>query len=355
MHQIQAEIGLPKISLKKLGDNHAVFSIGPLPSGYGMTLGNSLRRILLSSLPGSAVTGVKIEGVSHEYLALDGVKDTVLNMILNLKQLNIQKHSKEKSTITLKASKEGDVKAEDIEIPGDLEILNPDMVITTLDKNRKLNVEIVVEKGVGYLPISAREKDNTDPGLILVDAFFSPVKKVCYEVKDTRVGQTTNLDKLEMEILTSGSISPEDALKFAANVLKSYFGIFDKGVTPVEAEFMTDISTITQKKEEEDAEEAKKAEEKYTPIEVLNFSPRTLNSLINGGIGSMEELIEYPRDELVVLRGFGKKAMDEVEEKLSARGLRLQDEGGKTDMVGGEETEIQVKQDEDEQDEPLIS
>jgi len=323
MHQIQAEIGIPKISSTKLGENHTLFSVSPLPAGYGMTLGNALRRVLLSSLPGAAVTAVKIDGVSHEYSALDGVKDAILDMILNLKQLNVKKHSKDLTVVTLKSNQEGEIHASDIKVTSDIEILNPDLIITTLGKNHKLNMEITIEKGVGYSPASFRENKNNEPNLILLDAFFSPVKKIRYDVQSARVGQMTNLDKLEFEILTSGSISPEDALKFAANILKSYFSLFDIGMTPVEPEFMTDISTITQKKEEEKAAEAKAEEEKYTPIETLNFSPRTLNSLINGGVGSIEQLVKCTSDQLSCFRGFGKKAMEEVDEKLKSKNLIL--------------------------------
>ena len=200
MHQIQAEIGIPKIKTERISNNHVVFIVSPLPPGYGTTIGNSFRRILLSSLPGASVTGLKIEGVSHEYSTIKGVKDSILDINLNIKLLQLKKTSSEPSTLTLNVSKEGAVYAKDIKCPSDVEILNPDLYITTLEKGAKLNIELRVEKGVGYLPVAQRSKEGIDPSMILVDGIFSPVKKVRYEVEATRVGQMTNLDKLKLEI-----------------------------------------------------------------------------------------------------------------------------------------------------------
>ncbi len=323
MHQIQEEIGLPKIVLVKSSGNLASFEVGPLPTGYGMTLGNALRRVLISSLPGAAVAGIKIDGVAHEYTTLPGVKDSVLDMILNLKLLGLKKESKEPATLTLHVTKKGVVTAKDIKVPTGVEILNPDLYITTLDEKGKLNMEIFVEKGVGYIPVSDR-KQNDDALLIWVDTIFSPVRKVRYDIEAARVGQMTNLDKLLLEVETNGSITPENALKFAANVLKSYFGLFDASDMPVEAEFMSDVQSILAKQKE--AESQKPAQEKYTPIEILGLSPRTLNSLINGGIGSIEQLTKCTESKLTNLRGFGKKALTEVEAALDPRGLKLSED-----------------------------
>lgn len=322
MHIIQEKIGLPKIKTESLSPNHIVFTISPLPSGYGMTLGNAFRRVLLSSLPGAAITAVKIDGATHEYSTLPGVQDSVLEMILNLKELQIKKHSKESEVIKISAKKEGDVTAKDIECSSDIEILNPDLRITTLTKkSAKLNIEMTIEKGVGYIPVSLRKKSNKELGIILVDAIFSPVKKVRYDVTNTRVGEMTDLDKLTIEIETNGSILPSDALKFTANVLKSYFDLFLADEEEVEPDFQSDRKTVQAKEIMEEEEESKK--ESYTPIEILNFSPRTLNSLINGGIGSIEQLTKCTPSKLGNFRGFGKKAMDEVEDALSTRGFKL--------------------------------
>lgn len=323
MHQIQEEIGLPKIEIIQSGENHAVFSIGPLPTGYGMTLGNSLRRVLLSTLPGAAVRGIKIKNVPHEYSSIKGFKDSILDMTLNLKMLKLKKENKAPSVLTLKISnKQGEILAKHIQTPTEVEILNPDLYITTADsKSAQMEMEIFVAKGVGYLPASVQKETNEDSEMMLIDAIFSPLEKVRYDVEATRVGQMTNLDKLIIEIETNGSITPENSLKFAANVLKSYFGIFDTSEMPVEAEFMSDFSKIAQKQIQE--EQSKPRQKSYTPIEILGLSPRTLNALINGGIGSIEELVECTENKLISLRGFGKKAYNEVRDSLKQRGLTL--------------------------------
>lgn len=321
MHQIQAEIGIPKIKTERINENHAIFTVSPLPPGYGTTIGNSFRRILLSSLPGACVTGIKIDGVSHEYSTVKGVKDSILDITLNLKLLHIKKTSTEPSTITLNANKEGVVTAKDIKCPSDVEILNPELYITTLEKGTKLNIEMRVEKGVGYLPAAQRQKEDTDPGMIIVDGIFSPIKKVRYEVEATRVGQMTNLDKLTLEIMTDGSISPENALKFASNILQSYFGLFNQENAIVEEAYMSDFKKIAEKEQAE--EKSKPAQEAYTPIEILGFSPRTLNALINGGIGSVEQLSKCTESKLTNLRGFGKKALAEVTNALATKNLTL--------------------------------
>jgi len=323
MHIIQEEIGVPKVKTEQLSDYHVVFIMGPLPTGYGMTLGNSLRRVLLSSLPGAAVTGVKIEGISHEYSTIPGVKDSTLDIILNLKQLDIKKTSVEPTTIKLQTSKTGVVLAKDIQCPSEVEILNKDLYITTLEKGAKLSMEIRVEKGVGYVPASKKEKEETDSQMIVTDATFTPVKKARFEVEATRVGQRTDLDKLSLEIQTNGTITPEDALKFASNILKSYFNLFNIEEILVEEEFMSDIKSIVEKEAEQ---ESKPAQESYTPIEILGFSPRTLNALINGGIGSIEQLSKCTESKLSNLRGFGKKALTEVDDALKKKGFSLSED-----------------------------
>jgi DNA-directed RNA polymerase subunit alpha len=325
MHQIQEEIGIPKLKTQKKDDNHVVFTLGPLPSGYGMTVGNALRRVLLSSLPGACVTGVKIQGVSHEYSTIKGVKDSVLDITLNLKQLYVKKETKEPSTLELNVSKTGVVKAKDIKTPTGVEILNPDLYITTIDgKSAKLKMELRVEKGVGYVPASQKIKGETDPSMIVLDSVYTPVVKVRYDVENTRVGQMTNLDKLTLEIQTDGTITPDDALKFSSNILVSYFNLFNEEEIMVEQDFMSDFAQIAAKEKEQ--EKAKPVQESYTPIEILGFSPRTLNALINGGIGSIEQLSKSTESKLSNLRGFGKKALTEVKEALEKKGLELAEE-----------------------------
>ncbi|MGL5830541.1 MAG: DNA-directed RNA polymerase subunit alpha, partial [Candidatus Altimarinota bacterium] len=301
-----------------------IFTVSPLPQGYGITIGNAFRRVLLSSLPGACITGVKIDGVTHEYSTVKGVKDSVLDITLNLKLIRVKKTSPEASFLTLSVSKEGEVYAKDIKCPSDVEILNPDQYITTLEKGSKLSLELKVEKGVGYVPVSIKNKDDVNSEMILMDSIFSPVKKVRYDIEATRVGQMTNLDKLIIEVETDGSISPEDAVRFSSNILQSYFNLFNQENIMVEADYMSDFQKISEKAEME--EKNKPVQEAYTPIEILGFSPRTLNALINGGIGSIEQLSKCTESKLTNLRGFGKKALTEVKDALKARDLTLAEE-----------------------------
>ncbi|MBD3156811.1 DNA-directed RNA polymerase subunit alpha [Candidatus Peregrinibacteria bacterium] len=325
MHQIQEEIGIPKFKPQKKGDNHMVFTLGPLPPGYGMTVGNALRRVLLSSLPGAAITGVKIQGVTHEYSTIKGIKDSILDINLNIKQLYVQMENKEPAKLELNVSKPGVITAKDIKCPTGVKILNPDQYITTIDgKKTKLKMELRAEKGVGYVPASQRIKEEKVADMIVLDAVYTPVIKVRYDVENTRVGQMTNLDKLVLEIKTDGTIVPEDALKFSSNILVSYFNLFNEEGVMVEQDFMSDFAKIAAKEQEQ--EKTKPVQESYTPIEILGFSPRTLNALINGGIGSIEQLSKCTESKLSNLRGFGKKALSEVQEALDKKGLTLAEE-----------------------------
>jgi DNA-directed RNA polymerase subunit alpha len=324
MHLIQEEIGLPQIKKEVISDNVCVFHVSPLPQGYGTTLGNALRRVLLSSLPGAAVTGIKVKGKNYEYSSIEGAKDSILAMMLNLKQVQLRKTSKEPSIVKLVAKKEGVITAGDIDVSSDIEIMNPDAYITTLEKGTTLEMELKIEKSVGYKPSKVKQAEENLVDWIWIDAFFSPVKKVKFEIDSARVGQMTNLDKLILEIETNGSISPEDALKFTSNILQSYFNLFNQENLQVEAEFMSDIDSISQKQQEEESKKPKK--ESYTPIEILGLSPRTLNACINGEIGSIEQLTKCTESKLTNLRGFGKKALNEVKAALATRGLALADE-----------------------------
>jgi DNA-directed RNA polymerase subunit alpha len=324
MHLIQEEIGLPQIKREVVSDNVSTFYVSPLPQGYGTTLGNALRRVLLSSLPGAAITGIKVKGKNYEYSSIEGAKDTVLEMMLNFKEVQIRKTSKEPTIVTLEANKEGVVTAGDIKVPSDVEILNPEAYITTLEKGSTLEMELKIEKSVGYKPSKTKQEEEKLVDWIWIDSFFSPVKKVRFEIENTRVGQMTNLDKLVLEIETNGSITPDDALRFSANILQSYFNLFNQENLTVEPEFMADIDSISKKQEEEESKKPKK--ESYTPIEILGLSPRTLNACINGEIGSIEQLTKCSENKLTNLRGFGKKALNEVKAALATRGLALADE-----------------------------
>jgi len=325
MHIIQEEIGLPKMVQNIMGDFHSTFTLSPLPQGYGTTLGNALRRVTLSSLPGTAVTGIKVKGATHEYTVLKGVKDSLLDMMLNLKQLALSMEGSETRLLSLKVKQPGVVTAGDIDLPSGVKIHNPDLYITTLDKGGSLEMEIRIEKGVGYRAALIGDKKDGDAEMIEIDAVFSPLRRIHYTVDATRVGQRTDLDKLVLEIKTNGSLTAEDAMKFAGGILESYFNIFNRDQDPVEPEFMSDFEKIAAKAKAEE-ESTKPQQQSYTPIEILGLSPRTLNALINGGIGSIEELTKCSEAKLSNLRGFGKKALTEVADALEKRGFALSQE-----------------------------
>jgi len=329
MHIIQEEIGLPVFSTAKGSkgdDSHKVFTIAPLPPGYAMTLGNALRRVLLSSLPGAAVTSIRVQGVQHEYSTVKGVKESIVDIMLNLKMLKLRKHTKDAENITLEVKGPKDVTAADLKVSSDIEVLNPDMHLFTIEKGGSISIQLTVEKGVGYEPASERNKKHHEPGLIYIDAVFGPVEKVRYEVEAARIGQRTNLDKLVMEVQTNGSLTADEAMQFSSQLLQSYFKYFGSDQKTVEPEFMADFSRVTATQMEDVSGAAMPVKESYTPIEILNLSPRTLNALINAGVGSIEQLTKCTESILSNFRGFGAKALDEVKTTLATRGLNLAEE-----------------------------
>lgn len=326
MHIIQEEIGLPTYSVTPVGNGgagaHASFVISPLPPGFGMTLGNAMRRVLLSSLPGAAVTSVRMKGAQHEYTVLKGVVESVMDICLNLKDLHLRKYSKEPETMTLIAKGGKVLTAKDLEVSSDIEILNPDQVICTLEKGGEIEMEITVEKGVGYVPAAERNRKQNEPSLIYIDAVYSPASRVRFDVEPARVGQRTNLEKLLIDVETNGSLTAEEAVQFASQLLKSYFEYFGSEDKVVESEFIADFSRAGAVEESEATGDAS-SRESYTPIEILNFSPRTLNALINAGVGSIEQLTKCTSSQLSNFRGFGAKALDEVADTLAERNLAL--------------------------------
>ena len=326
MHIIQEEIGLPVFSSSKGSrgdDSHRIFVISPLPPGWSMTLGNALRRGLLSSLPGAAVTSIRIHGVQHEYSTVKGVTESVVDIMLNLKQLKLRKHTKDTETITLDVKGPKEITAKDLKVSSDIEVMNPDLHLFTIEKGGSISMELTVEKGVGYEAASERNKKHHEPGLIYLDAVFSPVEKVKFEVEAARVGQRTNLEKLVMEVMTNGSLTAEEAMQFTSQLLQSYFKYFGSDQKTVEPEFMADFSRVSAAQVEEVGTSAMPMKESYTPIEILNLSPRTLNALINAGVGSIEQLTKCNESILSNFRGFGAKALDEVRATLATRGLTL--------------------------------
>ncbi len=287
----------------------ATFTVEPLHTGYGMTLGNSLRRVLLSSISGAAVTAFKIEGVSHEFTTVPGVKEDVVDVMLNLKGVKLRVFSEEPQNLRIIKKGKGPVTAKDIQTNADVEIVNPEHVIATIDDAKSnITIDIVVETGRGYRPIEeGAQKKPSD--MIAVDAIFSPVTRVRYKVENTRVGQITDLDKLLLSVDTDGSITPSDAFEEAAAILVNQYTAL-AGQTRVEASAPLG-STADEDVESDDTTELN------TPIEDLNLSARTTNALVNNDIHVLKDLFSLSDAELRDLKGFGAKALDEVKDKMS--------------------------------------
>ena len=302
---------LPKIECEASSQNYGRFIIGPLESGYGITLGNALRRVLLSSLPGAAVTSIRISGVHHEFSAIPHVKEDTTALILNVKQLHLKLEGDESVRLRLEVNGEGEITAGDIECPHQVEIVNPDLYLLMADSSEaELDMELVVERGKGYSPVEERGK--LPIGEIPVDAVFSPIRKANFVVERARVGQMTNFDRLIMEIWTDGTIEPEEALSSAAQILVEHLSLL-VGVGKMPPE------------EEEEAEEALIPIRIYeTPIEELELSVRAYNCLKRAGITKVGEILEKMaggEDEILAIRNFGKKSLAELKERMQAKGL----------------------------------
>ena len=289
---------------------HSTFVVEPLHTGYGMTLGNSIRRVLLSSISGAAITAFKIEGVTHEFTAVPGVKEDVVDIMQNLKGIRFRVYSQEPQTLRIVKKGKGTITAKDIEVNADVEVVNPTHVIATVDDDKaNVIIDLVVETGRGYRTIdeSATKKQSD---MIALDAIFSPVLRVRYKVENTRVGQMTDLDKLSVSVETDGSISPRDAFEEANAILVNQYTAL-AGQTRVEAPApLVDVAA----KETENGDEAPAL---MTPIEDLNLSARTTNALINNEIHTLKDLFSLSDAELRDLKGFGSKALDEVKEKMA--------------------------------------
>lgn len=283
----------------------ATFVIEPLHTGYGMTLGNSLRRVLLSSIEGAAVTGFKVEGATHEFTTVDGVKEDVVDIMLNLKQVRFKVHSDEPQTVRIEKKTKGEIAAKDIKTNDQVEVVTPEQHIATLDSSKPFVMDIVVESGRGYRTVEATPDEHKISGMIAVDAIFSPVTRVRYKVENTRVGQKTDLDKLLLTIDTDGSLAPREAFEEAAAILVNQYSAL-AGSTTVEA-----AQPLTH------AQPGEEAAELMTPVEDLNLSARTANALLNNGIKTIGDLVTLGETELRELKGFGSKALDEVKEKMA--------------------------------------
>ena len=299
----------PQISEEEISESRQKFTIEPLEPGFGYTLGNSLRRTLLSSIPGAAITQVKIDGVLHEFSTIEGVTEDVTNIVLNLKELVIRSENEEPTTVYLRVTGPADVTAGDIELPAGVEILNSDHRIATLNKSATLSMELRVEQGRGYVPATTASKEAI--GTIPIDAIFSPVKRVTYEVEPTRVEQMTNYDRLILDVETDGSITPSNALSAAGSTLVNLFGLFagvgegpglDLGPEPGDEEV---TGVLAQ------------------PIEDMDLTVRSYNCLKREGVTTVGELVQKSEEDLLEIRNFGQKSIDEVKAKLEELGLGL--------------------------------
>lgn len=307
------EFEKPAIERIESTDTYGKFAITPLERGYGITLGNSLRRIMLSSLPGTAPTSVKIEGVEHEFSTISGVVEDVTDIVLNLKELVLRMESEEPEILRLNASGEGEVTADEFSVSGDIEILNPDQHIATLSDDGQLDMEVTVENGRGY--VSAEEnKDDEEHviGVIPMDSSFSPIKRVNFDVEDVWVGNRTDLDKLVLEVNTDGSLTPEEAVSLAAKVLDEHLDLLINL-----NEEITDVDLMVEKEEEE------KDKVLETTIEELDLSVRLSNCFKRAGIDNVEELTEQTEDDLMKVRNLGKKSLQEIKDKLAELDLSL--------------------------------
>ena len=304
----------PTLHEEVLGPNRSRFILDPLEPGFGYTLGNSLRRTLLSSIPGAAVTNIRIQGVSHEFSTIPGVKEDVVEVILNIKNLVVSSEHDAPVVAHLTKSAAGPVTAADIQVPAGVEVHNPELLIATLNAKGKLEIEFVIERGRGYVQASQNRNPDADAGVIPIDSIYSPVLKVSYRVEATRAGEFTNFDKLVVDVESKPSISPRDAVASAGSTLVELFGLarelnsaaegIEIGPAPVEAGLSPELAM---------------------PIEDLDLTVRSYNCLKREGINTVSELIALSEDQLMNIRNFGSKSVDEVRDKLTSMGLKFKD------------------------------
>ena len=308
------EIEKPKADIVELGEDYRYgkFVIEPLERGYGITIGNALRRILLSSLPGVAVNSIRIDGVLHEFSTVPGVKEDVTEIILTLKELSANIDGEGSRTLKIQAQGPCTVTGADIICPPDVEILNKDLVIATLDDNAKFNMDINIDKGRGYVPAEENKTENMPIGVLPVDSIYTPVQKVSYHVENTRVGQKSDYDKLTLEVWTNGSINPQEGISLAAKVLVEHLNLF--------IDLTEHVSNVEIMVEKEEDQKEKVLE---MTIEELDLSVRSYNCLKRAGINTVEELANKSEDDMMKVRNLGKKSLEEVIQKLEELGLGL--------------------------------
>ena len=312
------DIERPKIEIAEISDDnrYGKFICEPLERGYGTTFGNSLRRMLLSSLEGAAVTSIRIDGVLHEFSTIPGVRDDVTNIVLNLKQLCLKMDGNEPKVIRIDAEGEKEVTAADIICDADIEVLNPDLHIATLNEDGKLKIEMTVERGRGYVPADKNKKPDDTIGIIPIDSIFSPVQRVNYTVQDTRVGNVTDYDKLILEVWTDGSMRPEEAVSKAAGILVMHLKLFQN---------MDGIPEEEEVEETTFPEEVEDTSSKVLDmtIEDLDLSVRSFNCLKRANINTVADLTAKTEDDMMKVRNLGRKSLEEVKKKLEDLGLSL--------------------------------
>lgn len=298
-----------KINPIKESNETSTYSVEPLPTGFGHTLGNALRRVLLTEIEGAAVTQIKIAGASHQFTTLPGVKEDVVQLTLNVKKLRFKIHTDNPVVATLKKKGAGPITAKDLEIPSDLEIMNKDLHLATLaDSKSELNIELIVEPGVGYSPMEERQTSKV--GVIVLDSLFSPVLNVTYAVEPTRFGDKTDLDKLLITVETDGSVSPKQALVKASGILKGYYESFEKW------ELETDKSI------EPEEESAALIDVEDVAVDELPLQTRTINALKKHGIDTLKQLAKKSDDEIADIKNLGEKSLEEIKKLLKKEGLR---------------------------------
>ena len=298
-------------------NNYGKFELEPLERGFGTTIGNALRRVMLSNMPGSAIVAVRIDGVMHEFQTIDGVVEDVTTIVLNLKSIVLKKNVEGLKTIHLFADKEGVVKAGDIKCDADVEVVNPEQVIATLAKGGKLDMEMIVASGRGYVPANENKQhiENAKIGFIPIDALYSPVERIIYEVESARVGQDANYDKLIMEVHTNGSLKPEEAMALGAKIIIEHLNI----VTNLSE--LADTTGVMSAKQEDS--KLKKLE---TSIDDLDFSVRAYNCLKRAGVNTLGDLTSKSEVEMMKIRNLGKKSLKEVIDKIKDMGLRFRED-----------------------------
>ena len=307
------EIEKARIECVEVGQNNCYgkFVVEPLERGFGHTLGNSLRRVLLSSLPGVAVSSVHIEGVQHEFSTVPGVKEDVTEIILNLKGLAVKMYTDNPKQVTIDDQGPCELKAGDIKVDDEVEIVNPDMHIATLNEDAHLQMQLMLEKGRGYVSADKNKNPSMPIGVIAIDSIFTPIRKVNYTVADTRVGNTTDYDRLTLEIWTNGTLKPEEAISGAAKILSEHLSLFVS---------LTDqVMPVSMVQPEDD----KKEKVLEMTIEELDLSVRAYNCLKRAGINSVAELVQRNQEDMMKVRNLGRKSLEEVEQKLEALGLGL--------------------------------